>query len=118
MEVNQFLFLIIYIFSLRPLNLFFSLLETFLPQRTKLLLSNILQPLPKYLFTSETFSDDPILNFKLCAHFGSTYTKIETIQRRLAWPLRKDDTQIREAFHIFETRSVSNTIHKNKLKMD
>ena len=36
------------------------------------------------------------------AHFGSTYTKIGTIQRRLAWPLRKDDTQIREAFHIFK----------------
>jgi len=35
--------------------------------------------------------------------FGSTYTKIGTIQRRLAWPLRKDDTQIREAFHIFCT---------------
>ena len=35
------------------------------------------------------------------ARFGSTYTKIGTIQRRLAWPLRKDDTQIREAFHIF-----------------
>ena len=34
------------------------------------------------------------------ARFGSTYTKIETIQRKLAWPLRKDDTQIREAFHI------------------
>ena len=36
--------------------------------------------------------------------FGSTYTKIGTIQRRVrntAWPLRKDDTQIREAFHIF-----------------
>ena len=32
-----------------------------------------------------------------------TYTKIGTIQRRLAWPLRKDDTQIREAFHIFST---------------
>ena len=31
----------------------------------------------------------------------STYTKIGTIQRRLAWPLRKDDTQIREAFQIF-----------------
>ena len=31
----------------------------------------------------------------------STYTKIGTIQRRLAWPLRKDDTHIREAFHIF-----------------
>ena len=25
--------------------------------------------------------------------FGGTYTKIGTIQRRLAWPLRKDDTQ-------------------------
>ena len=35
------------------------------------------------------------------AHFGSTYTKIGTIQRRLAWPLRKDDTQIHEVFHIF-----------------
>ena len=34
-------------------------------------------------------------------YFGSTYTKIGTIQRRLAWPLRKDDTQNREAFHIF-----------------
>ena len=33
--------------------------------------------------------------------FGGTYTKIGTIQRRLAWPLRKDDTQNREAFHIF-----------------
>eukprot|EP00116_Pleurobrachia_bachei_P014589 sb/3474851/ len=33
--------------------------------------------------------------------FGSAYTKIGTIQRRLAWPLRKDDTQIREAFQIF-----------------
>ncbi len=37
------------------------------------------------------------------ACFGSTYTKFGTIQRRLAWPLRKDDTQNREAFHIFET---------------
>ena len=34
------------------------------------------------------------------ARFGSTYTKIGTIQR-LAWSMRKDDTQIREAFHIF-----------------
>ena len=34
------------------------------------------------------------------AHFSSTYTRIGTIQRRLTWPLRKDDTQIREAFHI------------------
>ena len=37
----------------------------------------------------------------LCSLFGATYTKIGTIQRRLAWPLRKDDTQNREAFHIF-----------------
>ena len=29
------------------------------------------------------------------------HTKIGMIQRRLAWPLRKDDMQIREAFHIF-----------------
>ena len=36
--------------------------------------------------------------------FGWTYTKIGTIQRRLAWPLRKDDTQNREAFHIFKVR--------------
>ena len=28
------------------------------------------------------------------------------IQRRLAWPLFKDDTQIREAFHIFGLRSL------------
>ena len=35
------------------------------------------------------------------ARFRSTYTKIGMIQR-LAWPLCKDDTQIREAFHIFE----------------
>ena len=39
-------------------------------------------------------------SLKTC-YFGSTYTKIGTIQRRLAWPLRKDDTQIREAFQIF-----------------
>ena len=37
------------------------------------------------------------------ARFGSTYTKIGPIQRRLAWPLHKDDTQIHEAFHIFKT---------------
>ena len=35
-----------------------------------------------------------------CVSFCCTYTKIGTIQRRLAWPLRKDDTQIREAFLI------------------
>ena len=30
--------------------------------------------------------------------FGSTYTKIGTIQRRLAWPLCKDDRQILKRF--------------------
>ena len=40
------------------------------------------------------------MNLPVSARFGSTYTKIGTIQRRLAWPLRKDDTQICEAFHI------------------
>ena len=45
------------------------------------------------------------------ARFGGTYTKIGTIQRRLAWPLRKDDTQNREAFHIF-LRRVSMSIVK------
>ena len=43
------------------------------------------------------------------ARFGSTYTKIGTIQRRLAWPLRKDDTQIREAFHIFNKKKKNAT---------
>ena len=30
------------------------------------------------------------------ARFGGTYTKIGTIRRRFAWPLRKDDKQICE----------------------
>ena len=44
------------------------------------------------------------LSLALLPKFGSTYTKIGTIQRRLAWPLRKDDTQNREAFHIKKKR--------------
>ena len=35
------------------------------------------------------------------ACYGKTYIKIRTIQSRLAWPLRKEDTQIREALQIF-----------------
>jgi len=42
-----------------------------------------------------------VFTFQFMYRFGGTYTKIGTIQRRLAWPLRKDDTQNREAFHIF-----------------
>ena len=41
------------------------------------------------------------------ARFGSTYTKIGMIQRRLAWPLRKDNMQICEAFHIFSKNQQS-----------
>ena len=44
---------------------------------------------------------------KRSARFGSTYTKIGTIQRRLAWPLRKDDTQIREEVHIFKMLNIT-----------
>ena len=45
---------------------------------------------------------DSMLKSRDSAHFSSTYTKIGMIQRRLAWPLRKDDKQICEAFHIFK----------------
>ena len=38
------------------------------------------------------------------ARLGNTYTKIGMIQRRLAWPLRKDDMQIHEVFHIFRQK--------------
>lgn len=34
-----------------------------------------------------------------CARFGGTYTKVGTAQK-LAWPLCKGDTRIREVFHI------------------
>ncbi|KAM7231150.1 hypothetical protein CapIbe_017595, partial [Capra ibex] len=33
------------------------------------------------------------------ACFNSTHAKIERMQRRLAWPLCKDDMQIHEVFH-------------------
>lgn len=34
-----------------------------------------------------------------CACFGITCTTIGMIQKRLAWPLHRDNTQIYEAFH-------------------
>ena len=55
-------------------------------------------------FIKHVFCHIKILSFSAC--FGSTYTKIGTIQRRLAWPLRKDDTQICEAFHIFRQNTL------------
>ena len=54
--------------------------------------------------TKEVHSETYITLVKsggFCVSFCCTYNKIGTIQRRLAWPLRKDDTQIREAFLIF-----------------
>ena len=44
------------------------------------------------------------------ACFGRTYTKIGMIQRRLAWLLRKDDTQIREASHIWGVSLVAQLV--------
>ena len=57
-----------------------------------------------FFFRTENYYLLQILIITWCTCFGSTYTKIGTIQRRLAWPLRKDDTQNREAFHIFWSR--------------
>ena len=65
----------------------------------------ILKPLPElcqFLFQKTCTTS---------AHFGSTCTKTGTIQRKLAWPLHRDDGQIREnlynqsvlfGFHICE----------------
>ena len=64
-------------------------------------LSTLLEMLFSALCIAQSFFKS-YLNITFCARFSSTYTKIGTIQR-LAWPLHKDDTQIREAFHIFET---------------
>ena len=47
------------------------------------------------------------------ARFSSTYTKIGMIQRRLAWPLHKHDTQIREAFHIFNITHYQRNANQN-----
>ena len=52
----------------------------------------------------ETNKQNKTKRKEIRAHFDSSYTKTGTIQRRLAWPLRKDDTQIREAFHIQKKR--------------
>ena len=51
-------------------------------------------------FTGGLFKGSAALRY-FRVRFGNTSIKIGTIQRRLAWPLRKDDTQNREAFHIF-----------------
>ena len=60
---------------------------------------------------------DSILKSRDSARFGSTYTKIGMIQRRLAWPLRKDDRQIREAFHIFKKIKNKKKIKKKRISV-
>ena len=65
--------------------------------------------------TSTLIIDSVVINpitigCHICVGFGHTYIKIGTIQRRLAWPLRKDDTQIREAFQIFHSLQVHKTL--------
>ena len=63
------------------------------------------------------YSDNRKVRTSHRARFGSTYTKIGMIQRRLAWPLRKDDMQICKGFHIFCGRrrgwDVSREQHRN-----
>lgn len=39
-----------------------------------------------------------LVEHKQGAGFGSIYTKIGTVQKTLAWPLGKDDMQIREEY--------------------
>ena len=60
--------------------------------------------LSSFILIKGLFSSSSLPSIKVVssgAHYSSTYTKIGMIQRRLAWPLHKDDMQIREAFHIF-----------------
>ena len=53
------------------------------------------------------------------ACFGSMYTKIRMIQRRLVWPLHKDDTLICEVMHtsVFNGYRVS-VWENDSLEMD
>ena len=50
-----------------------------------------------YNYTAST-----VENVRLVLASAAHILKIGTIQRRLAWALCKDDTQIREAFLIFQ----------------
>lgn len=64
------------------------------------------------MFISFMVASEPVpLRCNVSARFGSTYTKIEMIQTRFAWPPCDDDTHIREVFHIF-------TKKKKKMQCD
>ena len=58
---------------------------------------------------------EKLVKTKVCAHFGSAYIKTGTIQRRLMWPLCKDDMRIREVFHVFfkNLNKVWNLVNSN-----
>ncbi|KNZ75304.1 hypothetical protein J132_03514 [Termitomyces sp. J132] len=47
---------------------------------------------PRPLNKKQKPIDDYLPYVFICVPFGVTYEKIGTIQRRLAWPLHKDDT--------------------------
>lgn len=48
------------------------------------------------------------------AHLGNTCAKIGAIQRRLAWLLSKDDTEICDTFHIFSSQAWDTKAKINK----
>ena len=50
------------------------------------------------------------MQWDFSVHFSNTYTKIGMIQRRLAWPLHKDDTRICETVHIFGTSLIAQLV--------
>ena len=72
---------------------------------SKMFLSNFIlnrkAQLPIDVDEQKSCTKYPRARIQQCIPYRNTCTKIGTIQRRLAWPLRKDDTQNREAFHIF-----------------
>jgi hypothetical protein len=68
------------------------------PYDVQILIKHFFGSLPSHLASS--FVQISLFSFSSVLAFGSTYTKIGTLQS-LAWPLRKDDMQNREAFHIF-----------------
>ena len=49
-------------------------------------------PPTRVLNEMQTFMYDSLSHSTIIAPFGDAYEKIGTIQRRLAWPLHKDDT--------------------------
>jgi hypothetical protein len=57
-----------------------------------------------------------VINFPLSGVKAVSYDKIGTIQRRLAWPLRKDDTHKSRTYHFFALFSLGKKKEKKKKK--